>query len=255
MNIIPTFKSTLTLYAKNFIPLLPITLLVTIAEHFFNDIIKQEPEHALNDAEFLHNLSVLGGSFVAYILIYTLLFSIAIYGMHLSQSSQSFNYKQAIEKGAQRTLPLLLAMLCIVVPLVAILVPTIMIDPQSKAGIFFFLFIPVYIFIFIAFVYLYASSALIVTREYGPINGLKQSWKLTKGYWWNTFVLIFILGIVTATLTWGIRIFAGNFTDEIITFITFPLAPAFMLVLLDNLEKAYQSKPVTPVVPPNQEVK
>ena len=42
----------------------------------------------------------------------------------------------------------------------------------------------------------YHALPLIIDRNYGAIDSLKGSWKLTQGHFWMTFLIIFLIGMI-----------------------------------------------------------
>jgi hypothetical protein len=236
-SIINTYQNTLKLYAKNFIPLLPITLLATLAIHFFHDSVSGFKVGERIQTLTGHDHLIIIGSFITYTLIHTLLFSIALYGMNQNKlPKKSFHYMQALEKGAQKTPVVLLAMIILITPFILATVG-IFFATTTIGALIGLLNLPLLILLLVVFVYVYVSTALIVTREQSAINGLKRSWNLTKGHWWKTFVLVLILVLITMALSLLLKKAVGNYSNEISTFIVFSLGVALMLTHLENLEK------------------
>jgi hypothetical protein len=60
----------------------------------------------------------------------------------------------------------------------------------------FLLFIPAFVLFAYVFVRMVAITPAIMVERLGPVQALRRSWDLVKGYWWRTFALIVILSIL-----------------------------------------------------------
>ena len=250
-SIISTYHDTFKLFAKVFIPVLPFTLLLVIAEHFYNDYQQQFLSGIQSGQEI--NYSLMFAVYVSYYIIYTLLFSIALYGIAQYKKTNSYDYPQALEKGAARTPALLLSVIILVGPLILLMLGLFLAINPVMEGILALLLTVVCIGFLIIFIYCYVASALIVVRGHSAINGLSHSLKMTKGHWWKTFVLLVIMIILTVLIVLGLQQVTPEYADEIIMIFIFPLSCTLMLTHMENLEKAYESPTTTAVVTDKKE--
>lgn len=79
-------------------------------------------------------------------------------------------------------------------------------EPSGAAFVLGFLLLSVGSIVFLvlyAFVsvrILFTSQAVIAENK-GPIEAIKRSWNLTQGYWWRTFGIFLLIGLLAALIT------------------------------------------------------
>ncbi len=56
------------------------------------------------------------------------------------------------------------------------------------------------LYVFVAVRILFTSQAVIAENT-GPVAAIKRSWNLTKGYWWRTFGILLLIGVLTFLIT------------------------------------------------------
>lgn len=249
-SIINTYQNALQLYVKFCIPTLPFALLLGFAQYFYAGKVTQIRDlTTANVAIPNHEWFISGAIGIGYFILYTLLFCIVTYGIYqgskrqpLDYSIGTLNYKEALENGASRTFPVLLASLILIAPFMVTIIGILLFEPQNKSlmALTGLLMLVVSIALFVIFIYFYVASALIIIKGYGPLEGLKQSFRITKGHWWKTFFLIVILAVIAGLLSFVLKKLIGNYASEIMTIIMFSFGSTLMLTHMGNLEQAYQ---------------
>ena len=56
------------------------------------------------------------------------------------------------------------------------------------------------LYVFVTVRILFTSQAVIAENK-GPIEAIKRSWNLTKGYWWRTFGILLLIGLLAFLIT------------------------------------------------------
>lgn len=267
-SIIDTYQNTLSLYGKTFISVLPFALLMGLAEHFYSDAVRLflAPEHpALSTHEWL----TFSGYVFIYFVIYCLFFSIVIYGINQVKHQQPFEYDKALRNGSARAIQLFLSILILLSPFTVFIVGSLLVESALLGygieesgdvmtvltGFYFLLLLVVSIATFVFAIYFYVSSTLIVNYGYNAWNGLKQSWKITKGHWFTTFILLTILALSLYAVSWVLGKVVGDYSDELITILSFSLGISLIVTHFENLNHAYQERVSTPILPNNLENK
>ncbi len=85
----------------------------------------------------------------------------------------------------------------------------------------------------------------VVLENRGPIEGIKRSWDLTKGNWWNIFVVLLVVGIVVLVIQTAVTIFSTVLGAAVGEFFAFAGTIAYVLIL-QALAAESKQKP-TPV--------
>lgn len=243
-SIISTYSDTFKLFAKSFIPILPFTLLLVIAEHFYNDY-QQQFIAAIQHGQQV-DYKIMFAVYASYYIVYTLLFSIALYGLAQFKNENAFNYPQALEKGAARTPSALLAMVILAGPMILLIVG-LFFSVGVTSGFGSGVMLLAGIAFIILFIYFYVASALIIVRDHSAVKGLGRSFEITKGHWWKTFIILAILCILAGLITLGLQKFTPDYADEIVMIFIFPLSCTLMFTHMENLERAYQALPTAVV--------
>lgn len=261
-SIMNTYQNALSLYSKTFISVLPFALLLGLAEHFYSDAFQLSlaPEHP---PLLPHEWLMFGGYIFVYLVIYCLFFSIVIYGINQVKHQQPFSYEKAFRNGSARAIQLFLSILILLSPIAVFMIGSLLIGSalqgygfgkssslmQLLTTVYYLSFVAVSIATFFFVIYVYVSSTLIVNYGYNAWDGLKQSWKITKNHWFKTFVLIAILGLCLSLVSWALGKVVGNYSDEIVTILSFSFGVSLIVTHFENLNQAYQEKIPTPSVP------
>ncbi|MFI4938635.1 MAG: hypothetical protein ACHQJ6_09060, partial [Candidatus Berkiellales bacterium] len=90
--------------------------------------------------------------------------------------------------------------------------------------------------------YYFLMGNLIVNKQTTAWDGLRQSWRLIQGNWFNTLGLVFIWGVLIGLLNYFLTIFFSSYSAEIISLLTFSLAPSIMVIYSDELMSEKRSK-------------
>lgn len=242
-SIISTYENTLQLFVKSYLPLLPFTVLAAVAAYIYNHYQLQFMA-ATQSGEHVNGM-LMFAVYAGYSIIYCLIFAIALSGVAQFRKGPSLNYQQAIEQGIARTPSLLIMMVLLLSPLMLIMFGMIVMAAASQAvtGIFYLVMMVLCIAFLIAVMYFYVASSLIVVREHSAIKGLAHSYKITKGHWWKTFLILLILGVIVGLSAYGLGKIIPGYANAIMTLFVFPISCCLMLVHMENLENAYQQAP------------
>lgn len=220
-SIIDTYYRAFNLYFNTYLEVLPFTLLMAMAQYF-----------SLSQPLTSYYLV-----FIIYFLVTCLLFSITTCGIYQKYYQQPFNYKEIVLKGSRRVLQIIFASLILFLPIISIigLIAFVINGP-------FFLIVGSIVFGFLAVncIYFSVSPILIIAKELNAWEGLKQSWRLTRGYFWITFILFAIFILLYQLIFFGVFKLYANFTDEIMIIVGFPFLTSMMIIHCDNLENIYQ---------------
>jgi hypothetical protein len=84
--------------------------------------------------------------------------------------------------------------------------------------------------LFYAYVFVRLSVIIpaLMVENLGPVQAVRRSWQLVQGYWWRTFALVLVLGILSAVISAGpaylvialVTLFTGSFDPVLTTAIT-----------------------------------
>ncbi len=100
------------------------------------------------------------------------------------------------------------------------------------------------LYFFIVFTYCYVVGVLIVCEGEGPWNGIKKSWKMVRGHWLKTFLLLLSLSVIIGIVNWILIKTVGKlYAKEFITLLLFSLGPVLMVVLCEQLENISEKTP------------
>ena len=104
---------------------------------------------------------------------------------------------------------------------------------------------------------LYYFIDAILIDEKGVISSLKTSWKIAKGNWWATFLILIIIGVfstlINALISSSLSLVTLGKHLEIITFIQAPITAVFRAWSYSAFVNAYlqlkngQTAPITPI--------
>ncbi len=245
-SITSTYSRAFKLYGKSFIDILPLVivyvLLMYLIDRFFPIVTTQPQAFSWN---FILNI-------VLQMVNSLVFFSCILYGVNQKHNSLPVNYVDVLKNGGQRSLPVLLSGLILMIPPIIISFVFGFISGYASASstgteidlmkVISFIFIIIAFIVLIAWaimtLYFYVSSVQIVIRGANAIDGLKQSWKLVRGHWWKTFFILLIIMLAAGLLNFGLMMLVGPLGKEIVSLIIYPLGAALMLIYNEDLERA-----------------
>jgi hypothetical protein len=93
------------------------------------------------------------------------------------------------------------------------------------ASILMFVTVPFYAYVFVR---LSVIIPALMVENLGPVQAVRRSWQLVQGYWWRTFALMLVLGILGAVISAGpaylvtalVTLFTGTFDPVLTTAVT-----------------------------------
>ncbi|MFI4937983.1 MAG: hypothetical protein ACHQJ6_05675 [Candidatus Berkiellales bacterium] len=228
-----------------YLEVLPFTLLMAVAQYFFGNVITNLSTGGHHSPLFHTGLFV--GVYIIHFMIFCLLFSVALYFMYQRYHQQAVDYGQALMKGGLQVPQVILASLMVYIPIIIaflIFVLPYLFSPTLTSGFYVNVsfFAVVVLVVVPILLYFYVSPVLIVAKAKNALEGIKQSWELTRGYWLKTFYLLAIFGTFTALISWVLSKLYAGFTPEIMTIISFPLNISLMIIHCDNLENISREK-------------
>jgi hypothetical protein len=245
-SIISTYQRVGKLYAKGYVDVLPFTLLFVILEYVIDKGLPLPiPQQSFN-AHFLANT-------LLQFFVSLLFFNFILYGMFQKHHNLKFDYVDVLQRGVMRLLPVILALLMMISPIIIIgfmagFIDAFIADISSLAGLGKILMACFYIIcLFISLatavfcIYFYVSTLLIVVKKTSALEGLKQSWKLIRGHWFKTFGLLLIIIILSLLLNFILHKVVGSVSKELVNVLLYPLGGALMVIYYEHLETAFNS--------------
>ncbi len=235
------------LYGKSYIDVLPLVIVYVLFMYLIDRFLPITPAQAQPFAwAFVLNI-------VLQMVNSLVFFSCILYGVNQKYNNLPFNYADVIQKGGQRSLPVLLSAVILMIPPIIMSFILGFISGFASAAskgspeidllkIISVIFVIIAIVVVIAWVimtlYFYVSSAQIVLRGANAVDGLRQSWKLVRGHWWKTFAILLIVMLAVGLLNFLLIMLIGPLAKQIASLIVYPLGAAVMLVYNESLEKA-----------------
>lgn len=234
-SIMSTCGRTAELYLETYLQALPFSLCMAIMHYFYS-------RAQISDIAIIF-FSIIYGC------ITCLLFTIVLYGMYQKYHQQSFKYLQAIRIGITQTPQVILAVFILFTPFLALVLMSLLMSGGGRisagsvnfsGGIVAFLFLALAITLVLyalAFPRIVLSFVVISANNVKAMEGVKQSWELSRGYWWITFLLFILFYLVYLSIYKVLSMLYGDLTTEVMIVIGFSLVISLMIVHCDNLER------------------
>lgn len=247
-----TYQRVGKLFVDTFIYVLPFVLLCVAFEFFFTRIMLSGQTGQISKMLAIILLLLVAGLFYCFVML-------AVYNRYHDKPT---NYRLTFREGLKRYPEFLLSQIILVIPLLVIsslafipefLSPNTASTPNvlSKTLVVIGLSLAVVYLLFC--LYFYISPVQIINEKHSALAGLKRSFYLVRGYWIDTFILIFSLALVVVVLEWLFRFILGDYASELARLLTFSLGACLVIVHCDHLEQAHAQDNDKPSIVPSQE--
>lgn len=244
-----TYSHAFKLFINSFVAVLPFAIVYIIIDLFLEALVSMTLPKI--DPSYADHLSIV------YLLIITLIsiwiFSCILLGIYQKHHQLPFRYTSICLISIQKFFKIVVAMIILLLPIILMSLMLHFISgifetlaqPDAQElnlmSIMMIIFLALFCICMIAWllicIYFYVTPLLIMTKSEKVINSIKHSRKLIKGYWCNTFFLLFLFVFITALLQIGLFIVIGPLSEVLISIFMLPFSAALMIVHHDKLEK------------------
>lgn len=247
MKKLPSFKTTcqrvFKLYFDTFLYVLPFVLACVACEFFFTKFLVSEQSSQFTRIFAVILLLIIAGLFYVFVIK-------AVYNKYHQQAT---DYTNCLKEGIKRYPDFLLSQVILMIPLMVLItlifIPQILGHEPSAVASFSDLVLKSIMVLsacaavaYLLFcLYFYVSPVHIINEKYDAVSGLKKSLNLIKGYWLDTFLLIFSLALLVIVLEWLLRFALGDYASELARLLTFSLGACLVVVHCDHLEKVHDT--------------
>ncbi len=244
-----TYSLAFKLFANSFLAVLPFAFVYIIVDLSLEALVSIMLPKI--DTNYADHLSVIYFLVIALITIW--IFSCILIGMYQKHHQLPFRYTSICLTSIQKFLKIVTAIIIIMIPIIlmSLLLHFIsgiletLAQPNDQElnliAIIMIIFLALFCICMITWslicIYFYLIPLLIMIKNEKVIDSIKQSRNLTKNFWLNTFLLLFLFVFITALLQIALFLVIGPLSEVLISIFILPFSAALMIIHHEKLEK------------------
>lgn len=222
------FEKAIRLFIDSYVPLLPFLIAFAAFSFLVDYFYPVQPNAVTKEAFFVVIVTQI---------VVMLFFNFIIHGVYQYHNQQKIAYHEAILQGAKRFFPMLFAMFFIFIPILIMgIIAVIALTMGMGLGTLTIFFGAVAIYGLIIVIYCYFTAFLVVCKNRGPWQGIKESIQVVKGHWLALLLVILIMSAVIGGFYYVMYLMMGMILAKaILLLLSFSLGPCVMVVFYELL--------------------